>query len=66
VYWLSPNAREAASVAVASGVLRLRGFLTGLIGQQLRVRAVEVRKIVDVDTSADLAAALALIGGEQG
>ena len=66
VYWLAPGARSAATAAVASGVMRLRGFLLGLIDGGLRVRAVEVRKIVDVDTSADLDAALALIGGDEG
>ena len=66
VYWLGPTARAAATVAVAAGVMRLRGFLAGLIEAGYRVRAIEVRKIVDVDTSADLDAALALIGGEPG
>lgn len=65
VYWLDNRARAAATAAVASGVQRLRGFLAQLIEDGLTVRAVEVRKIVDVDTSADLDAALALIGGEQ-
>ncbi len=65
VYWLSPVAREVASSAVASGVQRLRGFLGALIERELLVRAVEIAKIVDVDTSADLDAALALIGGER-
>jgi NDP-sugar pyrophosphorylase family protein len=65
VYWFSPAARVAASESVGAGVQRLRGYLSGLIEQRLRVRAVEVRKIVDVDTSADLDAALALIGGQQ-
>lgn len=64
VYWLNPAARLAATAAVDAGVQRLRGFLGGLIEGGHRVRAVEVRKIVDVDTSADLNAALALIGGE--
>lgn len=64
VYWFSPAARLAATVAVDAGVMRLRGFLAGLIEGSHRVRAIEVRKIVDVDTSADLDAALALIGGE--
>ena len=64
VYWFGPAARVAASSAVDSGVLRLRGFLAGLIAGKHRVRAIEVRKIVDVDTNADLDAALALIGRE--
>ena len=64
VYWLNPAARGAATVAVGDGVMRLRGFLGGLIDGGYSVGAIEVRKIVDVDTSADLDAALALIGGE--
>jgi NDP-sugar pyrophosphorylase family protein len=64
VYWFNPTARLAATAAVGAGVMRLRGFLGGLIDGSHRVRAIEVRKIVDVDTSADLDAALALIGGE--
>ncbi len=65
VYWFDERAREAATAAVQSGVQRLRGFLAQLIELDLPVRAVEVRKIVDVDTSADLDAALALVEGEQ-
>jgi NDP-sugar pyrophosphorylase family protein len=65
VYWLDERARVEATAAVESGVERLRGFLARLIARDLPVRAVEVRKIVDVDTSADLVAALALIEGEQ-
>ena len=66
VYWFDERARTAATVAVASGVQRLRGFLGALIESGLAVRAVEVPKIVDVDTGADLDAALALVGGETG
>jgi NDP-sugar pyrophosphorylase family protein len=65
VYWFDERARAAATVAVESGVQRLRGFLAQLIELKLPVRAVEVRKIVDVDTSADLDAALALVEGEE-
>ena len=65
VYWFDERARAAASDAVESGVQRLRGFLAQLIELDLPVRAVEVPKIVDVDTSADLDAALALVEGEQ-
>jgi NDP-sugar pyrophosphorylase family protein len=64
VYWFSPAARTAAGAAVDAGVMRLRGYLARLIETQHRVRAVEVRRIVDVDTSADLALAVALVGGE--
>ena len=64
VYWFDQRARAAATVTVQSGVQRLRGFLAQLIEMELPVRAVEVRKIVDVDTSADLDRALALVGGE--
>jgi NDP-sugar pyrophosphorylase family protein len=63
VYWFDDRARAAAHDALHAGVQRLRGFLGRLVEQQ-PVRAVEVRKIVDVDTSADLDAALALVGGE--
>lgn len=65
VYWLGQRARAAASDAVDAGVQRLRGYLTRLIETQHRVRAVEVRRIVDVDTSADLALAVALVDGEE-
>lgn len=65
VYWFSPAARAFAAVAMDAGVQRLRGFLGGLVEAKYRVRAVEVRQIVDVDTSADLDAALALIGEEE-
>ncbi len=64
VYWFDERARAAATASVRDGVQRLRGFLGALIENGLPVRAVEVRKIVDVDTSADLAAALALVSGE--
>jgi NDP-sugar pyrophosphorylase family protein len=64
VYWFDDPARAAAHDALHSGVQRLRGFLGRLVERQLPVRTVEVRKIVDVDTSADLDAALALVGGE--
>jgi hypothetical protein len=50
---------------VHGGVQRLRGFLGRLLASGVPVRAVEVRKIVDVDTSADLDAALALVSGER-
>lgn len=65
VYWFGTPARAAATDAVEVGVMRLRGFLARLIETQHRVRAVEVPRIVDVDTSADLALALALVGGEE-
>jgi NDP-sugar pyrophosphorylase family protein len=65
VYWLGPRARAAASEAVDAGVQRLRGYLARLIAMQHQVRAVEVRRIVDVDTSADLALAVALVDGEE-
>jgi NDP-sugar pyrophosphorylase family protein len=64
VYWFDDRARAAAGDALRDGVQRLRGFLGRLVEQRLAVRTVEVRKIVDVDTSADLDAALALVGGE--
>lgn len=64
VYWLDARARAAAHAAVGAGVQRLRGFLGALLEAGLVVRAVEVTKIVDVDTSADLDAALALIDGD--
>ena len=66
VYWLGDRARAAASDAVDIGVMRLRGYLARLIETGHRVRAVEVRRIVDVDTGADLALALALVNGEAG
>lgn len=65
VYWLGPRARAAADAAVDAGVHRLRGYLTRLVDTQHQVRAVEVRRIVDVDTSADLALAIALVDGEE-
>ena len=65
VYWLGERARAAAGEAVDAGVQRLRGYLTRLIETQRPVRAVEVRRIVDVDTSADLALAVALVDGEE-
>lgn len=64
VYWLGLRARAAAGEAVDAGVQRLRGYLARLVETRLRVHAVEVRRIVDVDTSADLALATALIDGE--
>jgi NDP-sugar pyrophosphorylase family protein len=64
VYWFNARARAAASEAVQSGVMRMRGFLARLIDTHHRVRAVEVRQIVDVDTSADLVVARALVEGE--
>ncbi|MGH7593461.1 MAG: hypothetical protein ACRELE_06380, partial [Gemmatimonadales bacterium] len=65
VYWFGPRARTAAAVAVESGVMRLRGFLARLVETRHRVCAVQVRQIVDVDTSADLDAALALVDKEE-
>jgi NDP-sugar pyrophosphorylase family protein len=66
VYWLGPRARRAAGDAVDAGVQRLRGYLARLIETDHRVRAVEVRRIVDVDTRADLALAVALLEDEEG
>ncbi len=63
VYWLNSSARSVAADAVNAGVQRLRGFLARLVDSGLVVRAVEVERIVDVDTAADLRAALALVGG---
>lgn len=63
VYWFNARARAAATEAVQSGVMRLRGFLARLIETHHRIRAVEVPRIVDVDTSADLVVAQALIEG---
>jgi hypothetical protein len=65
VYWLGQRARAAAGEAVDAGVQRLRGYLARLVDTQHKVRAVEVRRIVDVDTSADLALAVALVNGEE-
>ncbi|MGH7523452.1 MAG: NTP transferase domain-containing protein [Gemmatimonadales bacterium] len=64
VYWLGARARLAAAAAVASGVVRLRGFLSYLIDSGLRVRAVEVCRIIDVDTRDDLVLATALMRRE--
>ena len=65
VYWFNPAARRAAADALDAGVSRLRGFLAWLIEHQMRVSAVEVPAIVDVDTSGDLDAAVALLKGER-
>lgn len=62
VYWFRPRARAAATAAVAAGVERMRGFLGSLLERGMTVDAVEVAKIVDVDTSADLLAAIQLLG----
>jgi NDP-sugar pyrophosphorylase family protein len=63
VYWLSPRAREIAAASVTAGVERIRGFLGALITGGARVRAVEVPRIVDIDTDADIRSALELVGG---
>ena len=65
LYWLSARARQAAADAVEGGVARLRGYLSRLIDAGHRVDAVEVARIIDVDTGADLAAALALVDAEE-
>ena len=63
-YWFGQRARAAAAAAVASGVVRLRGFLAHLIDSGQRVRAVEVCRIIDVDTRDDLVLATALMQRE--
>ncbi|HEY3934723.1 MAG TPA: NTP transferase domain-containing protein [Gemmatimonadales bacterium] len=63
VYWLSPRARAIAAASVAAGVQRIRGFLGALIDQGALVQAVEIPRIVDVDTDADIRSALELVGG---
>lgn len=65
VYWLGAEARAESARATADGVMRLRGYLTRLVAGGARVMTVEVPKIVDIDTAADLDAALLLVHGEQ-
>lgn len=57
VYGLGPRARARAGLALASGVERMRGFLGALVAQGTDVRAVEVRRIIDLDWPEDLEAA---------
>lgn len=57
VYGLGPRARAAAGLALASGVERMRGFLRTLVERGTDVRAVEVRRIIDLDRPEDLEAA---------
>jgi CTP:molybdopterin cytidylyltransferase MocA len=64
VYWFGARARLAAAAAVEGGVVRLRGFLSHLVESRLRVRAVEVCQIIDVDTRDDLLLATALMQRE--
>ena len=61
LYWLGPRARTAAAVAVNEGTQRLRGFLTGFVASGARVHTVTIPKIIDIDTAADLAEAVALL-----
>jgi hypothetical protein len=62
VYVLSPAARARAQASLAAGRHRMRAFLTDLVDGGADVRAVTVRRIVDVDHARDLAAANALVG----
>jgi NDP-sugar pyrophosphorylase family protein len=55
VYWLGEGTAERAVEARASGVLRLRHFLSHLVEAGLDVRAHDLGRVVDVDTAADLA-----------
>ncbi|HEY4321180.1 MAG TPA: NTP transferase domain-containing protein [Gemmatimonadales bacterium] len=64
VYWLGAEARAESARATADGVMRLRGYLARLVSSGARVMVVEVPKIVDIDTAADLEDALLLVHGE--
>jgi NDP-sugar pyrophosphorylase family protein len=56
VYWFGEGVAERAAEARASGVLRLRHFLSRLVEAGPGVRAQDLGRVVDVDTAADLLA----------
>ncbi len=62
VYGLGPAARLLAHEAVDAGLDRMRGYLRLLIDRGLRVDAVEVTRIVDLDRRSDLLVANAWLG----
>lgn len=63
VYAFAPEVRPLAAEAAASGADRMRGFLAWLLERGIRVDAVDVERIIDVDRASDLALAAALLGG---
>ena len=55
VYWFGEGIAEHVAEARASGVLRLRHFLSRLVEAGLDVRAHDLGRVVDVDTADDVA-----------
>jgi NDP-sugar pyrophosphorylase family protein len=55
VYWFGEGVAERVAEARASGVLRLRHFLSRLVEAGLDVRAHDLGRVVDVDTAEDVA-----------
>ena len=55
VYWFGEGVAERVAEARASGILRLRHFLSRLVEAGLDVRAHDLGRVVDVDTADDLA-----------
>jgi NDP-sugar pyrophosphorylase family protein len=57
VYAFSPRARDEGIAAERDGLQRMRAFLARLVERGVRVGAVEVPRIIDVDRERDLEAA---------
>lgn len=66
MYWLGIGARAQVSPALVDGTMRLRGFLARLVEVGTTVAAIDVPRIVDLDTRADLEEAIALMSGVRG
>lgn len=66
MYWFGTRARAEVSPAVAEGTMRLRGFLGRLVDEGTEVVAIDVPRIIDVDTRVDLDEAIALMSGVRG
>ncbi len=59
-YWFGTRARDMVAPVVAAGTQRLRGYLAALVESGAAVAAVDVARIIDVDTRDDLADADAM------
>ena len=63
VYAFAPGVRPLAALAVRSGMHRMRAFLADLVTRGLRITAVEVPRIIDLDRPSDLELANAWMAG---
>lgn len=65
LYFLTTRIFDHADEARALGLDALRRFLAFLLGKKLRLGAIELTGVVDVDEAADLAQARALLAGRR-